>query len=87
VQSANWVLTEVVEVVWLTEDLWRNFTYSLSLNKSDLCLRQCTTYSGQIGMVIKWLVTFSILVIAEKLYLMSLQTRGRATEAKGLYSV
>ena len=35
VQSANWVLTEVVEVVWLTEDLWRNFTYSLSLNKSD----------------------------------------------------
>lgn len=37
-------------------------------------------------MVIKWLVTFSILIIAEKLYLMSLQTRGRATEAKGLHS-
>lgn len=37
-------------------------------------------------MVIKWLVTFSILVIAEIFYLMSLQTRGRTTEAKGLHS-
>lgn len=43
---------------------------------------------GKLGLWWKWLVTFSILVTAEKSYLLSLQTGGRATasEAKFLHS-